>query len=102
MMPSFALQNLSNKEFNVLQKSVVNKNEVRVILDTDKNHGSAVADKEDVIVECKRQLFDINTYLKLSLEEMEMLIAKIQMELREVVNKYKKQKTVMSKKKISF
>ena len=38
------------------------------------------------------RLFDINTYLKLSLEEMEMLIAKIQMKLREVVNKYKNQK----------
>ena len=95
-------QNLSNKEFSVLQKSVVNKNKIHVINDTDKNLGAAVTDKEDVIVECKRQLFDINTYLKLSLEEMEMLIAKIQMELREVVNKYKKQKLVMSKKKISF
>ena len=42
------------------------------------------------IVECKRQLYDINTYLKLSMEEMEILIAKIQMELREVTNKYKK------------
>ena len=60
-----------------------------MINDTDKNLGAAVADKEDVIVECKRQLYDINTYLKLSLEDMEMLIAKIQMELREVVNKYK-------------
>ena len=71
---------------------MVNKNEIHVINDTDKNLGAAVADKEDVIVECKRQLYDINTYLKLSLEEMEMLIAKIQMELCEVVNKYKKQK----------
>ena len=84
--------NLSKKEFSVLQKSVVNKNNIHVINDTDKNLGAAVADKEDVIIECKRQLFDINTYLKLSSEEMEMLIARIQMELREVVNKYKKHK----------
>ena len=75
-----------------LQKIVVNKNVVHVVNDTDKNLGAAIADKEEVISECKRQLFDINTYLKLSLEEMEMLIARIQMELREVVNKYKKQK----------
>ena len=71
---------------------MVNKNEVHVVNYTDKNLGAAIADKEDVIVECKRQLFDINTYLKLSLEGMEMLIAKIQMELREVVNKYKNKK----------
>ena len=30
-----------------------------------------MADKEAVIIECKRQLYDINTYIKLSLEEME-------------------------------
>ena len=39
-------QNMSNKEFNVLQKSVVHKNEVHVINDTDKNLGAAVADKK--------------------------------------------------------
>ena len=81
---------------------MVNKNEVHVVNDTDKNLGAAISDKEDVIVECKRQLYDINTYLKLSLEDMEMLIAKIKMELCKVVNKYKNKKTVMSKKKISF
>ena len=62
---------------------------MHVINDTDKNLGAAVADKEDVIIECKRQLFDVNTYLKLSLEEMEILIAKIQTELRAVVIKFK-------------
>ena len=60
-----------------------------MINDTDKNLGAAVADKKDVIIECKRQLFDVNTYLKLSLEEMEILIAKIQTELRAVVIKFK-------------
>ena len=90
-------QNLSNKEFNELQKIVVNKNVVHVVNDTDKNLGAAVADKKDVIVECKRQLYDINTYLKLSMEEMEILIAKIQMELREVTNKYKNLKICNSK-----
>ena len=73
---------------------MVNKNEIHVIKYTDKNLGAAVADKEDVIIKCKRQLYDINSYLKLSLEEMEMLIAKIKMESQEVVNKYKKQSLI--------
>ena len=51
---------------------MVNKNKVHVVKDIGKNLEPAIVDKEDVIVECKRQLFDINTYLKLSLEEMEM------------------------------
>ena len=75
---------------------------MHVINDTDKNLGAAVADKKDVIIECKRQLFDVNTYLKLSLEEMEILITKIQTELRAVVIKFKIVKSVMSKQKISF
>ena len=54
-----------------------NKNKVHLINDTDKNLEAAIADKEDVIFECKRQLFDINTRIKLSLEKMEMLISKI-------------------------
>ena len=90
-------QNLSNKEFNELQKIVVNKNVVHVVNDINKNLGAAVADKKDVIVECKRKLYDIKTYLKLSMEEMEMLIAKIQMELQKVTNKYKKLKICNNK-----
>ena len=50
--------------------------------------GVAVAEKEDVIKECGRQLYDINTYLKLSAAEAEMLIAKIKFELLDVVNKF--------------
>ena len=42
---------------------------VHVINDTDKNLGPANADKSDVIKECKTQLFDVVTYLKLSEEE---------------------------------
>ena len=96
------MQNLSKNEFNELKKIVVNKNEVHAVNVTDKNLEEAIADKADVIVECKRQQFDINTYRKLSLVEMEMLIAKIQMELQEVVYKFKNKKVVMLKKKISF
>ena len=50
--------------------------------------GAAIAEKEDVIKECVRQLYDNNTYLKLSAAEAEMLIAKIKSELLDVVNKY--------------
>ena len=53
------------------------KNKSHIINDSDKNLGAVMADKEYVIEECKRQLYDINTYIKLSLEEMEMLITKI-------------------------
>ena len=63
------------------------KTKAHIINDSDKNLGAVMADKEDVIEECKRQLYDIKTYIKLSLEEMEMLIAKIKSELSEVVNK---------------
>ena len=45
-----------------------------------------MADKEDVVIECKRQLYNISTYIKLSPEEMDILIAKIKSELSEVVN----------------
>ena len=56
-------QNLCKQEFNELQKIIVNKNEVFVINDTDKNLGAAIAEKEDFVNECKRQLFDIKTYI---------------------------------------
>ena len=46
-----------------------------------------MADKEDVVIESKRQLYDISTYIKLSFEEMEILVAKIKSELLEVVNR---------------
>jgi len=90
-------QNLCKQEFNELQKIIVNKNEVFVINDTDTNLGAAITDKEDVVIECKRQLFDIKTYIKLSMEQMEMLIAKIQTDLEEVVNKHKIRKNCDSK-----
>ena len=64
------------------------KNESQIINDSDKNLSGVMDDKEDVILECKRQLYDIKTYIKVSLEEMEMLIAKIKSELSEVVNRY--------------
>ena len=90
---------MSKQEFKELQKVIVNKNEIHIVNDTDKNLGAAISDKEDVVDKCKRQLYDITTYFKLSIEQMEMLIAKIQTDLEEVVNKHKIriQKTVIIK-----
>ena len=68
-----------------------------VINDSDKNLGAAVAEKEDVRKECCRQLYDINTYIKLSAADAEMLIAKIKFELMDVVNKYVAKKSVVQK-----
>ena len=64
------------------------KNQEFVINDSDKNLGTAAAEKKDVIKECSRQLCDIQTYFELSTEAIEMLIAKIRTELLEVINKY--------------
>ena len=49
-------QNLCKQEFKELQKIIVNKNEVHVINDTDKNLGAAIADKEDVIIEKQKTI----------------------------------------------
>ena len=46
-----------------------------------------MADKKDVVTECKRQLYDMSTYIELSFEEMEILVANIKSELAEVFNK---------------
>ena len=75
--------NLSNQEFFELQNISDLKNKTEVINDSDKNLGAVRADKADVITECKRQLYDVKT----SLEEMDILIAKIKAELLEVVNR---------------
>ena len=68
--------NLCKKEKRALHTLVTEKNRVHVINDTDKNLGPANADKSDGIKECKRQLYDVDTYLKLSKEEMEMFLLK--------------------------
>ena len=67
---------------------VTEKNKIHVINDTDKNLGPANADKSDVINECKRQLFDVATYLKLSKLEMETVLSKSIAKLRMVVEQH--------------
>ena len=63
------MQNISKLEFSELQCLLKNPQQKFVINDSDKNLGAAVAEKENVIKECCRQLYDINTYLKLSAVE---------------------------------
>ena len=95
-------QNLFNNIFFELQKIRKLKNKDQVINDSDKNLGAIMADKTDVVKECQRQLYDIKTYIKLSLEEMEILIAKIKSELSEIVGKYKSNNLCSTKEKRFF
>ena len=71
-------QKLSKLEFTALQGLMKNKNQHFIINNPVKNLGAAAAEKEDVITECTRQLYDISTYSKLSLKEAEILIAKFE------------------------
>ena len=57
-------QNLSNTEKKALKALIKNRNEVICVNDTDNNLGAISADKEDVSLECRRQLYDIITYNK--------------------------------------
>ena len=80
--------NLGKKEKRALHTLVTEKNRIQVINDTDKNLGPANADKSDVINECKRQLYDVDTYVKLSLEKMEKFLQDSIAALRRTVNRH--------------
>ena len=67
---------------------IKNRNVKICINDTDKNLGAISADKSDEIKECKRQLYDIITYYKISWEQAKQLIEKIKTDLRKTVNKH--------------
>ena len=58
--------------------------------------------KMNLIAEYKRQLRDINTYLTLSVQEMEMLIAKLKQVYRKLLIDIKSMVCVTKKKKVSF
>jgi len=77
--------NLSSMEKRALRKLITEKNKIHVVNDTDKNLGPANADKSDVIMECKRQLFDVTTYSKLSKAEVDTFLRKSIEKLRMVV-----------------
>ena len=64
---------MSNKEKKALIK---NRNVKVCVNDTDKNLGAITTDKCDVITECQRQLFDVITYNKISLDEAKSLLIK--------------------------
>ena len=80
--------NLSGKEKRALHKLITEKNKTYVVNDTDKNLGPANADKPDVIKECKRQLYDVDTYNKLSFEEMKLFLQKSITALRRTVERH--------------
>ena len=56
--------------------------------DTDENLGAISADKNDVITECWRQLYDVVTYNKISWEQAVTLIDKIKFNLRSIIRKH--------------
>ena len=79
-------QNMSNQEKTVLRILHCNKNVDVIINDTDKNVGPACADKDDVINESTRQLYEKKSVL--TKEEAEQLIRIIKKRLENVVNKH--------------
>ena len=81
-------QNMSNQEKTALRILHRNKNVDVIINDTEKNVGPACADKDDVINECKRQLYEKRVYNQLTKEEAEQLIQVIKKRLEKVVNNH--------------
>ena len=75
-------QIISTKEKTALRNLVRAKIIIIIINDTDKNMGTADADKKDVVDECVRQLSDVKTYHKLSEEELKNIISEIQTKLK--------------------
>ena len=65
-----------------------NKNVDVVVDDTDKNVSLACADKEKVIIESKRQLYEKRVYNQLTQEEANQLIRAIKNQLSTIVNKH--------------
>ena len=63
-------QNMSNQEKTALRILHLNKNVNVIINDTDKNVGPACADKDDVINECTRQLYEKGCTINLLKEKL--------------------------------
>ena len=79
---------MSNKEKKALNLLIKNRNIEVCINDTDKNLGAITADKSDVISECRRQLYDVITYNKISWDEARNLVDKIKFDLKNIVRKH--------------
>ena len=79
---------ISLKEKRALNYLVKYQNVEICINNTDKNLGAISADKEDIITECRRQLYDVITYNKMSWEEAKNLIDKIKSDLKNIIRKH--------------
>ena len=80
-------QNMSNKDKKVLNRLIKNRNEEMCVNDTDENLRAISADKEDVVLECCRQLHG---------KKQKSLIDKIKFDLKNIVRKH------MEKRSCSF
>ena len=81
-------QNMPNKEKQVLNCLIKNWNVEICVNDTDTNLGAISTDKEDVILERRRQLYGVITYNKISWEEEKNLIDKIKFDLQNIIRKH--------------
>ena len=81
---------MSNKEKKALNQLTKGRNVEICVNDTDKNLGAISADKNDVVLECRRQLYDVITYNKVSWEEAKNLIDKIKFDLKRLSKTYGK------------
>ena len=95
-------QNLSNKEKKALNIWFKNRNVKVCVDDTDKNLGPISTDKDNVIKECRRQLYGIITYNKISWSETQNIISKIKNDLRVIVKKRKKDLVLIMRKSFFY
>ena len=68
---------MSNKEKRALNQLIKKRNEKICVNDTDKNLGAIRTGKDDVITECRRQLYDVITYNKISWEQAKLFLIKL-------------------------
>ena len=72
----------------MLRNLIKAKNNDIIFNDTDKNMGTADADKKDVLSECIRQLEDIKPYLEMTEEMVKTIISEIQNKLKRIVESH--------------
>ena len=89
---------MSNKEKKALNNLIKSRNVEICVNDTDKNLGAISAGKEDTILECCRQLYDVIVCNKIYWEETKSLVDKIKFYLRNIVRKHMENFHVLIKK----
>ena len=82
------IKTCQTKRKKALNQLIKGRNVEICVNDTDKNLGAISADKNDVVLECRRQLYDVITYNKVSWEEAKNLIYKIKFDLKNIVKKH--------------